>query len=57
MKVRQDMQETPVKCNCGKLVAKWRDGKLYVWCKSCRREYEIPIPKSNTKDEPLSRRN
>ena len=51
------MQETPVKCNCGKLVAKWRDGKLYVWCKSCRRECEIPIQKPNTKDEPLSRRN
>ena len=41
-----------IKCDCGKLIAKTRDGKLYVWCKNCKREVEIKIeyPK-----EPLSR--
>lgn len=43
------MQEIPIKCNCGKIVAKRRDGKLYVWCKSCKREFEIPIPKLKSK--------
>ena len=40
-----------IKCDCGKLIAKIRDGKLYVWCKNCKREVEIKIeyPK-----EPLS---
>ena len=41
-----------IKCDCGKLIAKYKDGKLFVWCKSCKREDEIKIeyPK-----EPMSR--
>lgn len=37
------MTETPIKCSCGKLIAKERDGKIFVWCKSCRKEIEIPV--------------
>ena len=32
-----------IKCDCGKLVAKIKNGKLYVWCKHCKREVEIKI--------------
>lgn len=39
------MPEYPIKCSCGKLIAKERDGKLYVWCKACRKEVEVVMPK------------
>lgn len=39
------MNEKPIKCSCGKLVAKERDGKIYVWCKGCRKEVELKIEK------------
>ena len=35
--------KTPIKCECGKLLAYVRDGKVYVWCKSCRKEVELKI--------------
>ena len=35
--------DKPIKCSCGKLIAKYKDGKLFVWCKSCKREVEIKI--------------
>lgn len=28
-----------------KTVAKQRDGKIYVWCKECKREVELKIEK------------
>jgi phage FluMu protein Com len=28
---------------CGKLLAKKRNGKIYVWCKSCKKEIELII--------------
>ena len=31
----------PVKCDCGKLIARERDGVLYVWCKRCGKEVAI----------------
>lgn len=41
-----------IKCSCGKLVAKYRDGKLYLFCKKCKKEVPIDI-----KDiEPKSRK-
>ena len=30
-----------INCNCGKLLAKVKNGKLYLYCKSCKKE--IPI--------------
>ena len=46
------MHDLPIKCDCGKLIAKWKDGHLFVWCKSCRKEVEVKIDNSK---EPKSR--
>jgi hypothetical protein len=35
------MTGKPIKCDCGKLLARVRDGKVYVWCKVCKKE--IPL--------------
>ena len=33
-----------IKCTCGKLLAKiHEDGKIYVWCKECRKEVELEV--------------
>ena len=41
------MTETPIKCSCGKLIAKERDGRIFVWCKSCHKEVEIKMEKES----------
>lgn len=41
------MTEKPIRCSCGKLIAKERDGKIYVWCKECRKEVELKIEKES----------
>ena len=35
------VSNNPVKCDCGKLIARERDGVLYVWCKRCGKEVAI----------------
>ena len=44
---RVQVSDNPVKCDCGKLIARERDGVLYVWCKRCGKEVaikkELPI--------------
>lgn len=42
-----------IRCKCGKLIARKRDdGKIYVWCKECRKEVELEVepyePERNT---------
>ena len=32
---------SPVRCECGKIIAYRRDGKIYLYCKQCKRQ--IPI--------------
>ena len=39
--------ERPIKCSCGKLIAKERDGKIYLWCKNCHKEVELNIEKES----------
>lgn len=40
-------EENRVECECGKLLGKWRDGKLYVKCRNCDKEIEIEmLPKT-----------
>lgn len=39
-----------LRCDCGKIIAKQRDGKIYLWCKHCKKEIEL-----NIETEPLSR--
>lgn len=31
----------PLLCDCGKLLAYKRDGKIYIWCKRCKKEIEV----------------
>ena len=35
--------------NCGKLIAKLINGKLYLYCKSCKKEIPIEIEKLKEK--------
>lgn len=38
------MTEKEIKCDCGKLLAKQHaDGKIYIWCKKCRKEVELEV--------------
>lgn len=33
-----------IKCECGKLLAKLHDdGKVYVWCKGCKKEIALEV--------------
>lgn len=33
-----------VKCSCGKLLAKRHDdGRIYVWCKECKKEIALEV--------------
>ena len=32
---------TPIKCDCGKLVAVSQDGKILVMCKRCKRLVDV----------------
>ena len=36
----------PVRCECGKLVAVERHGRIYVYCKACKRQVEVTRLKS-----------
>lgn len=39
-----DNKEKEIHCKCGKLLAKIReDGKIVVWCKSCRKEVVLEV--------------
>ena len=49
------MHENAIRCDCGKLIAREKDGKIFVWCKQCRKEVEIPIqrePQKKSEPEP-----
>ena len=38
------LKEKEIHCSCGKLLAKRHsDGKIYVWCKECRKEVELEV--------------
>lgn len=30
-----------LKCHCGKLIGRYRNGKFYLYCKNCKKEIEI----------------
>lgn len=36
-------QDGRIICDCGKLIAREKNGRLYVWCKNCKREIEIEV--------------
>ena len=39
--MEQHNKGTPVTCECGKLIAFERNGKVYVKCRRCKREIEV----------------
>lgn len=43
MKNKLNIDGTAVKCTCGKMVARIRNGKVYVYCKTCKREVPLDI--------------
>lgn len=32
-----------VECLCGKLLCKYRNGNLFLYCKVCKKEIKVPI--------------
>lgn len=37
-----------LKCDCGKLIARFDGERLYLWCKNCKREIPLePTKKAN----------
>ena len=43
-KNKSENEDKEFHCSCGKLLAKQHaDGKIYVWCKKCRKEIELEV--------------
>ena len=43
MKNKLNSGGKPIQCTCGKMVARIRNGKVYVFCKTCKREVPLDI--------------
>ena len=43
MKQKLNSSGKPINCTCGKMVARLRNGKIYVYCKTCKREIPLEI--------------
>lgn len=40
-----EVEDMPkINCECGKMLARWDNGTLYLWCKSCKKEVAFRIP-------------
>lgn len=50
--MRQLNNGIPIKCDCGKLLARYEDGKILVYCRRCKQEHEIRIPEEPRAIEP-----
>jgi phage FluMu protein Com len=35
--------DKPIRCECGKVLAVMRNGKIYIKCKGCKRQVELEI--------------
>lgn len=40
-----------IKCVCGKLLARYEDGKIILYCKRCKKEIEIELNKLEPKSQ------
>lgn len=47
----QNNKGTPIRCECGKLIAYMRRGKVFIKCKGCKREVEIPVQSQEPKSQ------
>lgn len=43
---KQNKDGIPIRCDCGKLIAMCRQGKVYIKCKGCKREIELNVVQS-----------
>ena len=41
------MGENIIRCDCGKLIAVERDGRIFVWCRRCKKEVELDLIRDN----------
>lgn len=41
--LRSSAAACELRCHCGQLLARWRDGALEIKCKRCRRILSIPL--------------
>ena len=48
---KQNNRGTPIRCECGKLIAFYRQGKVYIKCKGCKREIEIRVESQEPKSQ------
>lgn len=51
MTVHEKNTEKPIRCDCGKLIAKERDGKIYLFCKMCKKEVELKVVRERSENE------
>lgn len=47
----QNKSGRPIRCDCGKLIAFERQGKVYIKCKGCKREFLLPLPEPRAKSQ------
>lgn len=40
-----------INCECGKLLARYEEGKIVLYCKRCKKEVEIDINKLEPKSQ------
>lgn len=48
MNKKQNIRGNHIKCDCGKLIAVERNGRIYVYCRHCKREVEVARKSSET---------
>jgi hypothetical protein len=54
-KLQQENNGSPISCDCGKIVAFERNGRIYVKCHRCHREIEVATRESRGQQHPESR--
>jgi phage FluMu protein Com len=42
--------EKKIRCECGKLLAVERDGRIYIRCRGCHKQIEIVVIRSGEQD-------
>ena len=47
--IHLEQKQNKIRCDCGKWVAVERNGELYVWCRSCKKEVKLPKIKAPQK--------
>lgn len=48
--IKQNKKGREIRCSCGKLIAIERQGKVFIKCKGCKQEVEIPLPRAKSQE-------